>query len=79
MNIILRRGVREIMSTSILFITYAPRKKVVAEKLFIISSNLYYTNISEIESHAIANQKFINLNDFIIWHDQLGHLGSIMI
>ena len=25
------------------------------------------------------NLKFINLNMFTVWHDQLGHLGSIMI
>ena len=49
------------------------------EKLPVFSYGLYYTNISTIEAHAIVNQKFTDENNFIVWHDRLGHPGSIMI
>ena len=48
-------------------------------KLPVFSSGLYYTNISTIEAHAIVNQKFTDENNFIVWHDRLGHPGSIMM
>ncbi|KAA3477341.1 retroelement pol polyprotein-like [Gossypium australe] len=51
--------------------------KIILEKLFTLFFGLYYTRISTIEAHAIINQKFTD--DFIIWHDRLGHLGSIMM
>ncbi|PIN07745.1 hypothetical protein CDL12_19688 [Handroanthus impetiginosus] len=54
-------------------------KKCILEKLPAFSSGLYYTNISTIETHAVVNQKFIDTNTFTIWHDQLGHPGSIMM
>ena len=43
------------------------------EKLPALSSGLYYTSISTVESHAVVNKRFTNFNDFIIWHDRLGH------
>ena len=49
------------------------------EKLPFFSSGFYYTNISTIEAHTIVNQKFTDENNFIVWHDRLGHLGSIMM
>ena len=51
--------------------------KKILEKLHVLSSGLYYTKISTIEAHAIVNQKFTD--NFIIWHDRLGHTGSIMM
>jgi len=54
-------------------------KKCILEKLPTFSSGLYYTNISMVETHAIVNQKFTNPDTFIIWHDRLGHPGSIMM
>ena len=54
-------------------------KKCILEKLPSFSSGLYYTNISMVETHAIVNQKFTNPDTFIIWHDRLGHPGSIMM
>jgi len=27
----------------------------------------------------MVNQKFTNQNEFLFWHDQLGHPGSIMM
>ena len=54
-------------------------KKNILEKLPVFSSGLYYTNISTIEAHAIVNQKFTDENNFIVWHDRLGHPGSIMM
>ena len=43
------------------------------------SSGLYYTYISTIEANVIVNQKFTDKNMFIVWHDRLGHPGSIMM
>ncbi|XP_070039491.1 uncharacterized protein [Nicotiana tomentosiformis] len=57
--------------------TIKAEKKYVLEKLPIFSSGLYYTSISIVESHAIVNKEFTN--DFIIWHDRLGHSGYNMI
>lgn len=37
----------------------------------------FVLHISIIEPHNVVNQKFIKKN--IVWHDQLGHLVSIMI
>ncbi|KAK2376223.1 putative mitochondrial protein [Trifolium repens] len=51
----------------------------VLEKLPALSSGLYYTYISTIEAHVIVNPKFTNQNKFIVWHDRLGHPGSIMM
>jgi len=53
--------------------------KQMLEKLFILSLGLYYTSIGTIRSNAIMNQKFNKPNNFFIWHDRLGHPGSIMI
>ena len=53
-------------------------KKDVLEKLPMFSSGLYYT-ISAIESNVAINQKFMNRNNFILWHDRLGHFGSVMM
>nr|XP_025883441.1 uncharacterized protein LOC112940076 [Solanum lycopersicum] len=54
-------------------------KKIVHEKLPAFSSGLYYTSISTVESHAVVNKRFTNFNDFIIWHDRLGHPGFNMM
>ena len=59
--------------------TIVSGKKCILEKLPALSSGLYYTNISMIETHALLNKKFIDLDTFIIWHDRLGHLRSIMM
>ncbi|MCF6774923.1 GAG-pre-integrase domain-containing protein, partial [Corynebacterium sp. MC-12] len=53
--------------------------KCILEKLPAFSSGLYYTYISTIETYAIVNQKFTNHNHFVVWHDRLGHPGSIMM
>ena len=49
------------------------------ERLPAFCSGLYYTNISSIEAHAIVNQQLTNHSEFIIWHNRLGHPGSIMM
>lgn len=51
--------------------------KQMLEKLLVLSSGLYYISISTIKVNAIMNQKFNELNNFIIWYDQLGHPKSI--
>jgi hypothetical protein len=48
-------------------------------KIIILSSGLYYTSISTIKTNAIMNQKFNKTNNFIIWHDKLGHPRLITI
>ena len=52
-------------------------KKYVLEMLPALSSGLYYTSISRIETHAVVNEKFTNQDNFIIWHDRLGNPGLI--
>ena len=54
-------------------------KKIVHEKLLAISSGLYHTNIGTVESHALVNKRFTDSNDFIIWHDRLGHPDDNMM
>lgn len=51
--------------------------KHIKEKLPAFSSGLYYTYISMVETNILVNQKFTN--NFTIWHDRLGHPGSIMM
>ena len=59
--------------------TIVSGKKSVLEKLTAFSFGLYYTNIGNIEAHAIVNQKLTNHNEFIVWHNRLGHPSSIMM
>ncbi|CAN1330864.1 hypothetical protein LINPERPRIM_LOCUS35118 [Linum perenne] len=53
--------------------------KNIHEKLPAISSGLYYTYISTIESHATINSKLMNHEKIVVWHNRLGHPGSIMM
>ncbi|CAN0883979.1 hypothetical protein LINGRAHAP2_LOCUS14704 [Linum grandiflorum] len=53
--------------------------KYYLEKLPAISSGLYYTHISTIESNFTINSKFMDHDKFVIWYDRLGHPGSIMM
>ena len=50
-------------------------EKHMIETLPTFSFGLYYTHIRVIETYAIMNPKFMNLNMFTVWHDQLGHSG----
>ena len=54
-------------------------KKQVLEKLPAFSSGLYYTKISVIETNIVINQKFMDKDNFINWHDRLDHPRSIMM
>ncbi|KAJ9535920.1 hypothetical protein OSB04_un000919 [Centaurea solstitialis] len=54
-------------------------KKNVLEKLSMYSSGLYYTKIGAIETNMVINQKFIDRENFTLWHDRLGHPGSVMM
>jgi len=49
------------------------------EKLSAFSYGLYYTYINAIETHVIVSQKLTNKNEFLVWHDRLGHPGHIMM
>ena len=53
--------------------------KLIMEKLLALSFGLYHTTIKSIESYVVVNQKFNNSKVFVLWHDRLGHLGSLMI
>ncbi|KAG8475739.1 hypothetical protein CXB51_032489 [Gossypium anomalum] len=55
----------------------AQGNKQIVEKLPAFFTGLCYTKISSIETHTIVNQKFAN--DFVLWHDRLGHPGLIMM
>ena len=49
------------------------------EKFSTLSPSLFYAKISTIETHSVVNQKFTDLKTFVLWHDRIGHLGSIMM
>ena len=51
----------------------------VIEKFPALSSSLYWTKISATEAHFIVNKKFTVSNTFVLWHDSLEHLESIMM
>lgn len=44
-----------------------------------LSSGLFWTGISAVEEHSIANKKFTDSNTFVVWHDGLGHPRSIIM
>ena len=48
------------------------------EKISTFSSKLYHKTIKPIELYVIVNQKFNNPKFFALWHDKLGHPGSLM-
>jgi GAG-pre-integrase domain len=52
-------------------------QKIILEKMKALSSGLYCTNISSIESNMVSNQKLYDTKMFTLWHDRLGHLGNI--
>ena len=55
--------------------------KSMLEELPALSIGLYYTRINTIEAHhAIMKSEFNNSqNDFMVWHERLGHPGAIMM
>ena len=60
-------------------ISSVSHEKRILEKLPALSYGLYYTHIRVIETYATMNLKFMNPDIFTIWHDRLGHPGSIMM
>jgi hypothetical protein len=54
-------------------------QKLILEKLHAFSSGLYYITIRTIESHVVIHQKCSNPKMFMLWHDRLGHPGTIMM
>jgi len=54
-------------------------QKLILKKPSAFSSGLYYTTIRTIESHVVMHQKCYNPKMFMLWHDRLGHLGTIMM
>jgi hypothetical protein len=54
-------------------------QKLILEKLSAFSSGLYYITIRTIELHVVINKKYSNPKMFMLWHDRLTHLGTIMM
>lgn len=54
-------------------------KKHIVEKLSLFSSRLYYTYINPIEFIVMFNQKLLDPKTLTLWHDNLGHLGTIIM
>ena len=54
-------------------------QETIVEQLQALSSGLYCTNINPIESYMVNNRKLLDKDTFNIWHDRLGHPGSIMM
>jgi len=54
-------------------------QKLVLEKLPAFSSGIYYTIMKSIESNVVIHQKCSDPKQFMLWHDRLGHPGSIMM
>lgn len=54
-------------------------QKYILKKLPTLSSGLYYAEIYASEAHSIVNQKFTDPKTFVLWHDRVGHPGSIMM
>ena len=55
--------------------------KSMLEELPALSIGLYYTRINTIEAHhAIMKSEFNNSqNNFVVWHERVGHPGAIMM
>ena len=63
-----------------LFILYMiSNEKRILKKLYVLSYGLYYTYIRVIETYATMNLKLIDPYLFAIWHNRLGHPGSIIM
>jgi hypothetical protein len=54
-------------------------QKLILEKLSIFSFELYYTTMRTIETNVIVHQNCFDPNIFMLWHNHLGHPGSIMM
>jgi hypothetical protein len=54
-------------------------QKIILENMEALSSGLYCTNISSIESNMVSNQKLYDMKLFTLWYDRLSHPGNIMI
>jgi hypothetical protein len=54
-------------------------QKYVLEKLLAFSSGIYYTIMKSIETNVVVHQKCSDPKLFMLWHDWLGHSGSIIM
>ena len=54
-------------------------QKLVLKKLHIFFSGLYYTTMRTIEANVAVHQKCSNPIIFTLWHNRLGHPGSVII
>ena len=54
-------------------------KKCILEKLRSLECGLFLTTINTVESYAILNPKFSNSTPIVLWHERLGHPGTLML
>ena len=78
MDIMSRQQTKAMSNICVLRLLFQARK-VYYNKLRAFSSGLLCIDIGNIEAHATINQKLTNRNEFIVWHNWLGHPGSIMM
>ena len=54
-------------------------QKLVLKKLHVFFFGIYYTIMKSIETNIMIHQNCSYLKIFMLWHDWLGHPGSIMM
>lgn len=54
-------------------------KEINLEKLSSLSFGIYYIKMNIVEVHHLTNEKVIELATFTMWHECLGHPGTIMM
>ena len=59
------------------FLNIKSERKYILEELRMLCCGLYCTKITMTESYAVVNTKFSDT--FKIWHQRLGHIGSVMM
>lgn len=66
-------------------VTSIGSQKHILKKLRALSSGLYYTTISNFESHSVTSKttksspKLSDPKTLLLWHDRLGHPGATML
>jgi hypothetical protein len=54
-------------------------QKLLLEKLYLFSSEIYYIITKSIKTNVMIHQNCSKPKIFMLWHDQLGCSGSIMM
>ena len=59
--------------------SYKMGLKTIHEKLEASSMGLYYVMIKAVETYSTISWRLVNLDQFGLWHDRLGHPGASMM